>query len=57
MAAPASRDQRNDRTISAGTRATLGVEFMRNQSGTVEYTLVLRFTDGSSSTLVFTIAW
>jgi len=30
---------------------------MRDQSGTVEYTLVLRFTDWSSSTLVFTIAW
>ena len=46
-----------DRTILAGTSPTLRVEFRRNQSGTVEYTLVLGFTNGSSSTMVFTINW
>ena len=46
-----------DRTILAGTSPTLRVEFRRNQTGTVEYTLVLDFTDGSSATLVFTITW
>ena len=45
------------RTIPAGTSPTLRVDFRRNQTGSVEYTLVLHFTDGSSSTMVFTINW
>jgi hypothetical protein len=52
-----NRGSTADRTIPAGASPTLRVEFRRNQSGTVEYTLVLDFTDGSSATLVFTINW
>ena len=46
-----------DRTIPAGASPTLRVQFEDDQSGTVEYTLVLDFVGGSSATMVFTIIW
>ena len=46
-----------DRTILAGASPTLRVDFEDNQSGSIAYVLVLNFTNGSSSTLSFTINW
>jgi len=46
-----------ERTVPAGAAPLFSVEFADDQSGTVAYTLVLYFTNGSSSTLSFTIAW
>jgi hypothetical protein len=45
------------RTIAAGTSDELYIEMNGEPSGTIVYTLVLYFTDSSSSTLVFSIAW
>lgn len=47
----------SDRTIDAGSSPELRIEFHSNPSGTVMYTLVLHFTDGSSAHLEFSIAW
>lgn len=47
----------SDRTIQAGESPDLRIEWKSNPSGTVTYTLVLHFTDGSSSILVFPITW
>ena len=52
-----NRGSTAERTIAVGTRPTLRVEFRRRQSGTVQYKLALRFTDGSSASLAFTIRW
>jgi MSHA pilin protein MshD len=47
-----------DRTVSAGASPTLEVEFKHVESASpVDYTLILNFTDGSSSTITFTIVW
>ena len=47
----------HEQTILAGEALPLRVEFDGKPSGTVTYTLTLFFTNGSSSTLVFTIDW
>ena len=47
-----------ERTIVAGASPPLLLSFQNNPSpGAVVYTLVLFFTDGTSSTITFTIAW
>jgi MSHA pilin protein MshD len=46
-----------NRTIPAGGSKTLDIRFDSAPSGTITYTLALTFTNGTSSTLVFTIAW
>jgi len=46
-----------DRTIPAGDSPELSIKFLTEPSGTITYTLVLNFTDGSSSTIVFTVSW
>ena len=52
-----NRGSSAERTIAVGTRPTLRVDFRGRQSGTVRYDLTLRFTDGSSASLGFTIPW
>lgn len=46
-----------ERTLPGGSTLPFMLEFEDEPSGSVEYTLVLFFTDGSSSTLIFTIDW
>ena len=46
-----------DRTVPAGTSPNLLIRFLNDPTGSVEYTLVLAFTDETSSTIVFTITW
>jgi MSHA pilin protein MshD len=45
------------RTVPAGGSPLLQVTFESNPSGTITYTLVLVFTNGTSSTISFTVAW
>ena len=47
----------SERTVAAGASPELLVEFRRNQSGTVTYTLDLTFTDAQTATITFTINW
>lgn len=47
----------HERTVLAGDAPALRVEFKGKPAGTLTYTLVLVFTNGASSTLVFSIAW
>ena len=46
-----------DRTVPAGSNKELKYEALTNPAGTITYTLVLYFTSGARSTLVFTIVW
>ncbi|MFT5052295.1 MAG: hypothetical protein ACI8QZ_003728 [Chlamydiales bacterium] len=46
-----------DRTLDAGESPELKIEFDDDEDGTLTYTLVLNFTDGTSSTLIFTVSW
>jgi hypothetical protein len=52
-----NRGELEERLLEAGTAPVLRIEFKAKPSGTVEYTLVLRFTNGTSATLVFPISW
>ena len=45
------------RTVPAGGSPTLQVTFESNPAGTITYTLVLYFTNLTSSTITFTIVW
>ncbi|MBC8327661.1 MAG: hypothetical protein H8E31_02840 [Planctomycetes bacterium] len=45
------------RAILQGSSPTLECGFAQAQSGSVTYTLVLHFTNGSSSTITFPIGW
>jgi len=45
------------RTIAAGTTDTLWFQNTDDPSGNESYTLVVNFTDGSSSTINFSISW
>ena len=47
----------SNRTIDAGDDPELKIEFKKNEDDTLTYTLVLNFTDGTSSTLTFTVSW
>jgi Tfp pilus assembly protein PilX len=47
----------HDRTIKAGDAPELRYRSYNKPSGTITYTLILYFTDGSSSTLGFSVAW
>jgi hypothetical protein len=47
----------SDRTLEAGDNPEIELDFEDEPSGTINYTLVLNFTDGSSSTLEFAITW
>lgn len=46
-----------DRTLPAGTSPQLEIGFKANASNTVNYTLVLNFTDGTSSSMYLAVAW
>ena len=46
-----------ERTVYALESPLLEIRFARNPRGTVTYTLVLNFTEGTSSTIVFTVQW
>jgi len=46
-----------DRTIPAGGNPALQITFATSPTGTIPYTLVLTFTDGTSSTIPFIVAW
>jgi len=46
-----------DRTVPVGSAKEFKYEAVANPSGTITYTLVLYFTDSSSSILVFAIVW
>ena len=52
-----NRGTTSHRTVAAGASPTLQIEFRFNPLGTVAYTLVFFFTDGSTSTMSFSIAW
>jgi len=52
-----NRGTTSDRTIPAGSSERLEMEFDDDMSGNQALTLVLHFTDGSSSTIAFTIDW
>jgi hypothetical protein len=47
----------HDRTIKAGKEPELRYKSDSKPSGTIAYTLILNFTDGSSSTLSFSVTW
>lgn len=46
-----------DRTIVDGASPTLAIHFKGTPSGTIVYTIILNFTDATSSTLVVTVNW
>lgn len=52
-----NRGTLSERTVVAGDAPRLRIEFSANPRGTVAYTLVLAFADGTSSTITFTISW
>ncbi len=54
---PLNEGSTSDRTIPAGSTSTFQGEFKNKVQSEQELTLVLYFTDGRSSTLVFTIYW
>jgi hypothetical protein len=54
---PLNSGSASQRTVAAGDDPRLRIEFASNLSGTRSFTLQLAFTDGSSSTIVFTLTW